>query len=155
MKVTVLTISDRASRGEYEDLSGPEIQSILEESLPECGVSRLVVPDEADAIRKALDGALGEDWIITTGGTGISPRDITPEVCREFCDRELPGISETLRAESLKETPMAMLSRGYAGMKGRTLVVNFPGSLKAVRLCTRVLIPVMDHSIDMLRGHGH
>ena len=148
-------MSDRASRGEYDDLSGPEIQSILEESLFECGVSRLIVPDEADAIRLALEGALGEDWIITTGGTGISPRDITPEVCCEFCDRELPGIAEMLRAESYKETPMAMLSRGYAGMKGRTLVVNFPGSVKAVRLCTKVLVPVMEHSIKMLKGMGH
>ncbi|MDA3956801.1 MogA/MoaB family molybdenum cofactor biosynthesis protein [Oceanispirochaeta sp.] len=155
MTVTVLTASDRASRGEYEDLSGPEIESIILEAYPECRVNRVIVPDDPDAIRRALEENLGDDYILTTGGTGISPRDVTPEVSREFCDYELPGIAEILRSESYRETPQAMLSRGYAGIKNQTIVVNFPGSVKAVRLCTRVLIPIMNHSGRMLRGEGH
>jgi len=153
--VTVITVSDRASRGEYEDLSGPEIEVILLEHYPECRINRVVVPDEADKIRRVLELSLRDDYILTTGGTGISPRDQTPDVCRAFCDKELPGIAEILRAESYRETPLAMLSRGYAGLKDRTIVVNFPGSVKAARLCTNVLIPIMDHSGKMLRGEGH
>ena len=155
MKVTVLTVSDRASRGEYEDLSGPEIERLLLNHYPDCRIARILVPDEADQISRALHQALGDDFILTTGGTGLSPRDITPDVCRQFCDRELPGIAEILRMESYRETPQAMLSRAYAGVKDQTIVVNFPGSVKAVRLCTQVLIPVMDHSAGMLRGEGH
>ncbi|MDC7233034.1 MAG: MogA/MoaB family molybdenum cofactor biosynthesis protein [Spirochaetales bacterium] len=155
MTVTVLTVSDRASRGEYEDLSGPEIESIILGRYPDCRVRRHIVADEPDQIRSALGEFLGDDYIITTGGTGISPRDVTPDVCRDFCSSELPGIAEILRSESYKETPMAMLSRGYAGLKDGTIVVNFPGSVKAVRLCTKVLLPIMDHSGKMLRGEGH
>jgi molybdopterin adenylyltransferase len=153
--VTVLTVSDRASRGEYEDLSGPEIESIIIERYPDCRVRRHIVPDEKEPIRKALEDFLGDDYIISTGGTGISPRDITPEVCKDFCSKDLPGIAEILRMESYKETPQAMLSRGYAGLKDQTVVVNFPGSLKAVRLCTKVLLPIMDHSGKMFRAEGH
>lgn len=155
MNVTVLTISDRASRGEYEDLSGPEIEKMLIHAYPDCTIVKVIVPDEKTPIRKALKKGLNSDFIVTTGGTGISPRDITPEITREFCDRELPGIAEMIRAESYKETPMAMLSRGYAGYKNRTVVINFPGSVKAVRCCTRVVIPIMDHTLKMFRGEGH
>lgn len=155
MTVTVLTVSDRASRGEYEDLSGPEIESIIKEKYPDCKIRRHIVPDEKEAIRKALDDFLGDDYIISTGGTGISPRDITPEVCKDFCTKDLPGVAEILRSESYKETPQAMLSRGYAGFKNQTVVVNFPGSVKAVRLCTKVLLPIMDHSGKMFRSEGH
>ena len=155
MKTAVITISDRASKGIYEDLSGPEIEKLLGELVPECSVERTVVPDEAGAIRGALESFEGWDFILTTGGTGIGPRDITPEVTREYCDRELSGISETLRAESLRETKAAMLSRGYSGMKGKTIIVNFPGSVKAVRLCTRVVAPVMTHAVRMIKGEGH
>ena len=112
---------------------------------------------ERDNILSTFAGHLSAevDYIITTRGTGISPRDITPEVTTEYCDRELPGIAEILRAESYLETRNAMLSRGFAGLKGNTFIINFPGSLKAVRLCTRVLIPIMDHSLKMLRGGDH
>jgi molybdenum cofactor synthesis domain-containing protein len=155
VKVTVITVSDRASRGEYEDLSGPEIVRILMEAYPDCRVRRDIVPDEKADLLQAFARAAEEDFILTTGGTGLSPRDITADETREFCDRELPGISERLRIESFKETPQAMISRGYSGMKGPTIIVNFPGSLKAVRLCTKVLIPVMEHSLKMLKGEGH
>ena len=155
MRVSVITISDRAFRGEYEDLSGPEIQSLVSERFPDAEVSREIVEDEAESIVSAFQRHSEADYILTTGGTGISPRDLTPETTRSYCDRALPGISETLRAQSLRETPFAMLSRGFAGVKGRTIVVNFPGSVKAARLCTRVLLPIMEHGIEMLRGRDH
>lgn len=155
ISVTVITISDRASRGEYDDLSGPEIERILRETGKEIEVRRAVVPDEEENILKALENALGSDYILTTGGTGISPRDITPEVCRDLCDKDLPGIAELLRRESWKETPNALLSRGYAGVKGRTIIINFPGSVKAVNLCTKLIIPILDHGVKMLAGEGH
>ncbi len=155
MKVAVITVSDRASRGEYADLSGPEIEKELKARLPEAVVSRAVVPDEPSQILSALQDAAGSDFILTTGGTGVSPRDVTPEVTARFCDKEIPGIAEALRSASLVEAPAAMLSRGYAGMRGTCIVVNFPGSMKAVRLCMKVLGPVMEHAVRMLRGEGH
>ncbi|MCK5154207.1 MAG: MogA/MoaB family molybdenum cofactor biosynthesis protein [Spirochaetales bacterium] len=155
MKAAVITISDRASKGIYEDLSGPEIEKILKELVPSCQIRRTIVPDEEKDILKALKLFEGYDFILTTGGTGIGPRDITPNVTEKYCDRELPGISETLRAESLKETNSAMLSRGYSGMKDNTIIVNFPGSVKAVRLCTSVIAPVMVHAVKMILGEGH
>jgi molybdopterin adenylyltransferase len=153
--VSVITISDRASRGEYPDRSGPEIVSILREAFPDSEISTEVVPDESRAIVAAFRRHGSADFILTTGGTGVSERDVSPEATREYCDRELPGIAEILRAESYKETPTAVLSRGVAGIRGSTVIVNFPGSVKAVRLCTRVLIPVMEHALSMLRGEGH
>jgi molybdopterin adenylyltransferase len=155
MKVTVLTISDRASKGIYEDLSGPAIEKILKEGIAAVEISRIIVPDEGDEILKAMQGAASSDFILTTGGTGLSERDITPEICEEYCDRSLPGISEMLRSESYKETPHAMLSRGYAGIKNKTVIVNFPGSVKAVTLCTRILLPVMGHAVKMINNEGH
>jgi molybdopterin adenylyltransferase len=155
VRVSVITISDRASRGEYEDRSGPEIERLLREGLEGVKLAREVVPDEIPAITSALHRHRGADFILTTGGTGISPRDVTPEATRGFCERELPGIAEMLRAQSYQETPTAVLSRGFAGARGNTIVVNFPGSLKAVRLCTQLLIPIMEHALAMLRGEGH
>jgi len=153
--VSVITISDRSFRGEYPDRSGPEIVSILREAFPEVRVATEVVPDETEAIVAAFERNRQADFILTTGGTGISSRDVTPEATRAYCERELQGIAEALRAESYRETPTAVLSRGYAGIKGSTIIVNFPGAVKAVRLCTRVLIPVMEHALSMLRGEGH
>jgi len=153
--VTVITISDRASRGEYPDRSGPEIVAILRQAFPEARVAAEVVPDEAEAIVAAFRRHRRADFVLTTGGTGVSARDVTPEATRGYCDRELPGIAEALRAESYKETANAVLSRAAAGIKDSTIIVNFPGSLKAVRLCTRVLIPVMEHALSMLHGGRH
>lgn len=155
MTVCVITISDRASRGQYQDLSGPEIVSILREAFAGSEIRREVVPDEMQAITQAFEGHTDADFVLTTGGTGISSRDVTPEATRGYCERELPGIAEALRAESYRETPTAVLSRGVAGIRGNTIIVNFPGSVKAVRLCTRVLIPIMEHALSMLRGEGH
>ncbi len=155
MRVTVITISDRAAAGEYADRSGPEIEKVLRSGLPALSVKRLVVPDERERIIEALEANSDSDFILTTGGTGPAPRDISPEVTRDYCERPLPGIAEFLRAESLKETPHAVLSRGYAGIKDKTIIVNFPGSVKAVRLCSNLLIPIMEHAIEMLHGGDH
>lgn len=155
MRVSVVTVSDRASRGEYEDLSGPEIERVLRETLPGIEVVRRIVPDEVDAILKAFRDSEGADWILTTGGTGPSPRDLTPEATRSWVDRELPGIAEALRYESYKETRNAVFSRALAGMRGRQYVVNFPGSVKAVRLCAALLAPLLEHGISMASGQGH
>jgi molybdopterin adenylyltransferase len=155
MKVTVITISDRASKGIYEDLSGPAIAKILQENIAQVDISRVIVPDEKDEILKALQDAALSDFILTTGGPGLSERDITPDVCAGYCDKSLPGIAEILRTESYKETPQAMLSRGYAGMKNKTIIVNFPGSVKAVTLCTKTLLPIMEHAIKMFNNEGH
>ncbi len=153
--VAVITVSDRASRGEYQDLSGPRIREVLQGAHPDWQVGSSIVADEASQIHAALQEALGRDFILTTGGTGLGPRDITPEVCRAFCDRELPGIAEALRFESYKETPLAMISRGYAGLKDQTIVVNFPGSPRGAEFCARLLLPIMDHAVEMLQGKGH
>ena len=155
MKIAVITISDRAYLGEYQDLSGPRIEQLISLAYPEAIIGREIVPDEADHILKAFQDYQGYDFIITTGGTGISPRDITPEVSRTFCDKELPGISEAIRSESIRETKNAMLSRAYAGMKENTILINLPGSVKAVETGLRVILPVLEHAERMLRGEGH
>ncbi len=155
MRVTVITISDRASKGIYKDLSGQKIADILVKKIRNVQIKITIVPDEKAKILKCLRANLNSDFIITTGGTGISDKDVTPEICRQFCDKELPGISEIIRAESYKETPMAMLSRGFSGMRGNTIIVNFPGSVKAVTLCTQVLTQIMDHALKMMKGEGH
>lgn len=155
LEVAVITISDRAFRGEYQDLSGPKIKEIIEASGLQAKIRMKIVPDDKEAVRQALLDNLDQDYILTTGGTGLSPRDITPEVTEEICDKEIPGISEMLRRESYKETKNAVLSRGYSGLKGKTIIVNFPGSVKAVSLCTRLLLPIMEHGRKMVHGGRH
>jgi len=155
LKAAVITVSDRASEGVYEDISGTTICGILKEVYPDIKLCRKVVPDTKEEIIQAFKEHADCDWIITTGGTGISPRDITPEATEEFCDIPLPGISEILRTESYKETPNAMLSRGYAGLKGNTVIVNFPGSVRAVTFCIKIIIPVLNHAQDMIKGKDH
>jgi len=155
LKVAVITVSDRASRGEYADLSGPRIHEILEQRLPGADISLTVVPDEAEAITQAINSNLDRDYILTCGGTGLSPRDITPETCARICDRDIPGISEWLRRESAKETPHAIFSRAYSGMKGSTVIVNFPGSLRGAELCAALMAGIMPHGRDMVHSGGH
>jgi molybdopterin adenylyltransferase len=155
LEVAVITISDRAFRGEYQDLSGPAIVELINDSTVEANVSLTIVPDEKTLIRKAIQDHLGNDYILTTGGTGIGPRDLTPEVTADICEKELPGIAEMLRFESYIETKNAVFSRGYSGLRGNTIIVNFPGSVKAVSLCTKLMLPVMEHGIKMLIGGKH
>ncbi|HLE81422.1 MAG TPA: MogA/MoaB family molybdenum cofactor biosynthesis protein [Dehalococcoidia bacterium] len=151
--VGVLTISDKGFQGQREDLSGPAIRRLVEQGGGQ--VARyLVLPDEHAEIARTLatwadEGVL--DVVLTTGGTGLSPRDVTPEATKEVIRQEVPGIAEALRSESLKKTPMAMLSRGIAGVRGRTLIVNLPGSPKAVAECLEVLLPVLSHAVETLR----
>ncbi len=155
MNVLVLTISDRASSGVYQDRSGPAIERVLREQISNVSVVRRIVPDERGEILRAFAEAGGVDVILTTGGTGLSPRDITPEATAGYCDRLVPGIAEALRAQSLLETPNAMLSRGTAGMKEKTLIVNFPGSMKAAEFCAGILAPILSHAVLMAEGKGH
>jgi len=148
----LLTASDRAARGERADLSGPA----LEQALVAQGwtvARKAVLPDDREALRRTLlDWAeSGElDAILTTGGTGFAPRDVTPEATRAVLDREAPGLAEAMRQESLKITPHAMLSRAVAGMRGRVLIVNLPGSPKGALENLQVLLPVLGHAIELL-----
>lgn len=155
MNVLIITISDRAFNKVYEDLSGARIEEILREKILDLHIERIIVPDEEAKILDGLNSFSNFDFIITNGGTGIGPRDITPEITEKFCDKLLPGISETLRAESYKETKFSVLSRGSAGLKGKTIIVNFPGSTKACTLYTKVFSEIMDHAFKMVHGQGH
>jgi len=154
--IAVITVSDRAYRKIYRDSAGPEIVRILKESLGERTVflTRLV-PDDIGEIVAALDSCREAGWIITTGGTGPAPKDRTPEATRRWIDRELPGIAEALRMESLKETVNAVFSRGVAGMRGAQFVVNLPGSVKAARSGAAFLARIIRHGSAMAEGKGH
>ena len=155
MKVLVLTISDRAAAGEYEDRSGPAVEEALRDAIAGIAVDRAIVTDDIDAIEEALAGAARYDVVLTTGGTGLGPRDNAPEATERFCERPVPGIAELLRRESLAETPNAVLSRGTAGLAGRTLVVNLPGSVRGASFCAGILAPLLPHAVEMLGGGGH
>lgn len=152
-RVGILTISDRAAQGNYADESGPLAAEIITGAGWQVA-QRDVIADEFDAIRARLIDwcAGGLDLILTTGGTGFAPRDVTPEATRAVIERETPGIAEALRAESLRVTRHAMLSRAVAGIRGRTLIINLPGNPKAVRENLDVLLPVLPHALDLLTG---
>lgn len=152
MKVGLLTISDRGASGEYEDRSGPLMVETLSQRTPWQISHRAVVADDFDTIAGTLIQWCnqGADLILTSGGTGFAPRDITPEATRSVIEREAPGIAEALRAESLKITRHAMLSRAVAGIRGRTLIINMPGNPKAVRENLDVLLPVLPHALELV-----
>jgi molybdopterin adenylyltransferase len=154
MRAAVLTVSDRSARGERGDESGPVLAELLREAGAEV-VTREVVSDEleplASKLRELADRA-DVNLLMTTGGTGLSPRDNTPEATRAVIEREVPGLSEAMRAETLRRTPTAMLSRGVCGVRSGALVVNLPGSPKGVRECFEVLRPVLAHAVATLAG---
>ncbi len=157
MKIGLLTVSDRGARGEYEDHSGALMANKIGENTPWQIKRQAIVPDELETIVKTLIDWSDEgiNLILTTGGTGFAPRDITPEATRQVIQREAPGIAEALRAESLKVTKHAMLSRGVAGIRFGTLIINLPGSPKAVRENLEVLLPILPHALDLLaEKHG-
>lgn len=155
MKIAVITISDRASKGIYADKSGPAIVQILKAQIPGAEIKSAIVPDDPEIILEAFKKHADADWILTTGGTGPSPRDVTPETSARYCDREVPGIADYLRFESLKETPNAVFSRGYAGLHGKQFVVNFPGSVAGAEFCARLMAPLLEHGTAMAMGEGH
>lgn len=153
-KAVVITVSDRGARGEREDGSGPEIAGLLQAMGWEI-IGRRIIPDEKEMIRQALiEWSDGEktDLILTTGGTGVSPRDVTPDATREAIEREIPGMAEAMRRQSMIVTPHAMISRALAGIRGRTLIINLPGSPKGARENLNVLMPALAHAIEKIKG---
>jgi molybdopterin adenylyltransferase len=157
IRAAVLTVSDRSARGERADESG----AVLEGLLVEAGASvvvREIVSDEFGPLverLRALSGREDVNLVVTTGGTGLSPRDNTPEATRAVLEREAPGFAEAMRAETLRRTPTAMLSRGVCGVCSGALVVNLPGSPRAVRECFAVIRPVLRHAVEQLAGRDH
>jgi len=154
--VGILTISDRCSRGEREDKSGDTIRKVMT-SFGSRVVDYAIVPDEKESItRKLTEWADkgGVDLVITTGGTGLAPRDVTPEATLEVVDRTVPGFSEAMRAKGLRKTPHAMLSREVCGIRKETLIINLPGSPKAVKECLLVVLPALPHALEVIAGEA-
>ena len=151
----MITVSTRAAAGVYADEAGPAVAQLLAEAGYDVGAVR-VIPDGhglvATEIRSACEDA---DLVVTNGGTGLTPKDETPEATRDVIDREVPGLAEAMRAASLQVTPMAMLSRAVAGVRGSTLVINLPGSPKAAVENLQAVLPVLDHALDQLAGGDH
>ncbi|MDR0622355.1 MAG: MogA/MoaB family molybdenum cofactor biosynthesis protein [Deltaproteobacteria bacterium] len=153
-KAAVITVSDKGSAGEREDLSGERVVGILAEA----GFAlekRLILPDERKPLADTLAGLCDSgavDFIVTTGGTGFSPRDFTPEATLDVAERLAPGLAELMRAEGFKKTPRAMLSRAVAVIRGKTLIVNLPGSPKGADENLRAVLPILDHALEVLVG---
>ncbi len=153
LRIGILTVSDRSFRGERDDASGPALVEMIQGQGWDVAET-IIVPDDLDVLRDTLilwadSGDM--DVILTTGGTGFASRDITPEATRFVVDKLAPGLAEAMRAESLKLTPHAMLSRSIAGIRGRVLIVNLPGSPKAARENLQVILPVLGHAVQLLR----
>ena len=156
MKIGRITISDRASAGVYTDLSGPEIEKVLSEFFGNAvKFESAIVPDEIHLISGALKQFADElkcDLIVTTGGTGIAARDVTPEATRPVLEKELPGFGEIMRVQSFATVKTAILSRALAGTRGRSLIINLPGKPRAIRECLEVLAPAIREGVAHLRG---
>ena len=154
INVGILTISDKGSRGEREDLSGKVIEEIVKKINGEVKYYQ-IIPDEKDIIQEELIKAVDKlhlDLILTTGGTGLAKRDVTPDATLEVIEKEVPGISEIIRSESFKKTNRAILSRGMAGIRKESLIINLPGSPKGVRESLEVILDALPHGIEILKG---
>lgn len=156
LSFVVITISDRSSKGEREDLSGPTLIKVIQESGWEVGCAK-IIPDEFDIIKETLiyfcdNGPT--DIILTSGGTGFSPRDITPEATNAVIDRHAPGLAEAMRMQSLIITPHAMLSRAVTGIRKNTLIINLPGSPKAALENFNIILPVLPHALNLLKSRN-
>lgn len=154
MRAAIVTISDRGFRGEQEDVSGQEIRKALQALGAEIG-AYVVVPDERIMIERTLVNLVDDqhiDLILTTGGTGLSPRDVTPEATRAVIEKEVPGIQLAMIVEGLKKTPRAMISRAVAGVRKESLIINLPGSPKAVREGLDVVMPVVEHTLAIIQA---
>lgn len=159
MRAAVITISTSKARGEGEDLSGPELERLVLEAGGEVAVKEIIT-DKRELIESLLRELCDNsdcDLVLTTGGTGFAPNDVTPEATRAVIERPAAGLVEAIRRQSLEKTPYAMLSRAEAGIRGKTLIINLPGSPKAVTESFAVLSPVLAHSLDLIaeRGSGH
>lgn len=154
IQAAVVTISDKGFRGQREDVSGPVLAELVREMGAEV-VRQAIVPDERDeivALLVTLTDGMGVDLVLTTGGTGVTPRDVTPEATRAVIKREIPGLAEVLRFAGYQRTPLAVISRGVAGVRGRTLIVNLPGNPKAVREGMETLSSILPHTVQMIHG---
>lgn len=152
LTAAVLTISDSSHRGTRDDLSGPRLQQCLKDAGFEIVLTK-TLPDEAQQIAAALRTAATQArLVVTTGGTGISPRDVTPEATRKVCDRVIDGIAELMRAEGLKQTPFAALSRGVCGSIGTSVVLNLPGNPTGAEQSLKTVLPLLSHALDLLAG---
>ena len=152
IRVAIITVSDRCYRGEREDKSGETLAGLVK-TLPAEVVERNCVPDVQRTISDVMRGvAAYADVVLTTGGTGISPRDVTPEATRDVIERELPGFAEILRVKGYESTPRSILSRGVSGVYHDTLIVNMPGSVRAVEECFPLVAPAIVHAVELLKG---
>ena len=157
IRTAILTISDMCAQGKRADTSGQTIEEMLPEDTFEV-CQKIIIPDDYETITRTLRLFSDEqnvEVVLTTGGTGLGPRDVTPEATTAVCDRRVPGFAEILRSEGFKKTPNAVLSRGVSGMRDKTLIINLPGSPKAVRECMEIILEVLPHAVDMMRGGGH
>ncbi len=153
ISIGVLTISDSGAKGAREDTSGERIRAMVTQLSGAVLSAGAIIPDERDQIEATLREWSDEkqvNLILTTGGTGLAPRDVTPEATKAVIEREAPGIAEAMRAFSLQQTPFGMLSRGVAGTRGHTLIINLPGSPKAVQECLECILPVLPHAVNLL-----
>jgi molybdopterin adenylyltransferase len=152
ISVAVLTISDKGSKGEREDTSSPLIAEILKPIGADVRHYE-IIPDEKTLIKQILTKYCGKvDLILTTGGTGLAPRDVTPDATLEIIEKEVSGIAEVMRSEGFKKTSRAVLSRAVAGIKGKTLIINLPGSPKAVRESLEIILDVIPHAVEKIKG---
>jgi molybdenum cofactor synthesis domain-containing protein len=153
MKISIIIVSDKVSQGLIEDTLGVEMITLFKQQFNDLNIEKVVIGSNAQALLNVFEHHTFSDYIITIGCTGLTAKDIAPQVTQNFCDKDLPGISEILRFEAYKENPIAMLSRNYAGIKGNTIIINVPASHKGVKLATRILLPILKPTKQLLNGH--